>query len=132
MMVSTSAVFLNKLRRIRSGSTFFCFVGLALSCYAFYVETKKEYDDSYVAMCDINEHMSCTKVFSSKYIFTFLLSHLITPCLFYMNNTIIFRYGKGFGLLQYILDENSPLIQPNPVYGVIFYLLVLFLGKADL
>ena len=40
----------------------------------------------------------------------------------------LFRYGKGFGLLQYILDENSPLIQPNPVYGAIFYTLVLLLG----
>lgn len=67
IMVSTSTAFLNKLRRLRSCSAFFCFVGIAFSCYAFYVETKKEQDDSYVAMCDINEHMSCTKVFSSKY-----------------------------------------------------------------
>ncbi len=65
--MSTSTAFLNKLRRLRSCSAFFCFVGIAFSCYAFYVETKKEQDDSYVAMCDINEHMSCTKVFSSKY-----------------------------------------------------------------
>lgn len=71
IMVSSAALILNKLRRLRSCFAFFCFVGIALSSYAFYVETKKEHDDSYVAMCDINEFMSCTKVFSSKYNLSF-------------------------------------------------------------
>lgn len=71
IMVSSAALILNKLRRLRSYFAFFCFVGIALSSYAFYVETKKEHDDSYVAMCDINESMSCTKVFSSKYNLSF-------------------------------------------------------------
>lgn len=40
-------------------------IGLLLSYYAFYVETSKEHDDSYKAMCDISDHMSCSKVFTS-------------------------------------------------------------------
>lgn len=84
-MLSTSAVYLNKLRRIRSWTIFFCkclifqfsfsvwihvffkgVVGLILAGYALFVEHKKAQDDSYTAMCDIDEHMSCSKVFTSK------------------------------------------------------------------
>lgn len=43
-----------------------CSCGILLSLYAYHVETSKERDESYTAMCDINEHMSCTSVFSSK------------------------------------------------------------------
>ena len=84
--MSTSAAFLKKLRRIRSCSAFFCFLGIALSCYALYVEIKKEQDDSYVAMCDFNEKMSCTKVFSSKYdkCFPFHYSHNILTSYLYL------------------------------------------------
>lgn len=41
-------------------------IGVLLSIYAFYVETQSELDSDYEALCDINEHISCTKVFSSK------------------------------------------------------------------
>lgn len=47
----------------------FCFkglIGLTLAGYALFVEHKKAQDDSYTAMCDIDEHMSCSKVFTSK------------------------------------------------------------------
>jgi vitamin-K-epoxide reductase (warfarin-sensitive) len=125
-MVSASAVIVSKLRRLRSYFAFFCFAGIALSSYAFYVETKKEHDDSYVAMCDISESMSCSKVFSSKYSDDFLVLYFLARFHYFLLQ--LFRYGKGFGLLQYVLDENSPLIQPNPVYGAIFYGLVLLLG----
>ena len=64
---STSAVYLTKLGRIKSWTVFFCIVGLVLSGYALFVEHQKEKDDSYTAMCDINEHVSCSKVFTSKY-----------------------------------------------------------------
>lgn len=42
-------------------------IGIILSIYAYYVETQSELDSNYEAMCDINEHISCTKVFSSKW-----------------------------------------------------------------
>lgn len=43
-----------------------CSIGVALSAYAFYVETRAESEPTFKAMCDISQHMSCTKVFKSK------------------------------------------------------------------
>lgn len=42
------------------------FIGFVLAAYAYIVETNKEQDSDYIAMCDINEHMSCSRVFTSK------------------------------------------------------------------
>ena len=72
------------------------FLGIGLSSYAYYVELAKEADEKYVALCDINEEISCTRVFNSK-------------------------YGKGFGLVSLFLGEKHPLNQPNALYGIIFY-----------
>ncbi|XP_065335089.1 vitamin K epoxide reductase complex subunit 1-like protein 1 [Cloeon dipterum] len=71
-------------------------VGVVLCVYTYVVETKKELDSSYEAMCDINEHISCTKVFTSE-------------------------YGKGFGLVRLIAGEDSAFNVPNPVYGLVMY-----------
>ncbi|XP_059482688.1 vitamin K epoxide reductase complex subunit 1-like protein 1 [Neocloeon triangulifer] len=71
-------------------------IGIVLCIYTYVVETKKEEDSSYEAMCDINEHISCTKVFTSE-------------------------YGKGFGLVKLIAGEDSIFNVPNPVYGLIMY-----------
>ena len=43
-----------------------CLVGIALSVYALHVELSKAHNKEYKALCDINEHMSCSKVFTSK------------------------------------------------------------------
>lgn len=43
-----------------------CAAGVGVSYYAFFVETNVEHNDKYEAMCDVNEHISCTKVFASK------------------------------------------------------------------
>lgn len=82
-----------------------CVVGVVVSLYAYYVETKAEADDGYEAMCDLSETISCTKVFTSE-------------------------YGKGFGLIQMVVGDDSPLVQPNSVYGLIFYTTVFLLGLA--
>lgn len=71
-----------------------CIIALGLSFYALLVEFKKEHDDSYEAMCDISEHMSCTKAFISE-------------------------YGKGFGLLP----KDSLFNFPNSIYGLACYML---------
>ncbi|KAF4529393.1 hypothetical protein B566_EDAN003484 [Ephemera danica] len=42
-------------------------VGLVLCWYAFVVEMTKELDEKYEALCDISEHMSCSRVFMSRY-----------------------------------------------------------------
>ena len=75
-------------------------VGLGLSSYAYYVELMKESDEKYVALCDIGENMSCSRVFNSK-------------------------YGKGFGLVTLLTgDEKHVLNQPNAMYGIVFYSLL--------
>lgn len=43
-----------------------CILGTTLSGYSYYIETKNDFDNTYEAMCDINEHVSCTRVFTSK------------------------------------------------------------------
>ncbi|EFN62618.1 Vitamin K epoxide reductase complex subunit 1-like protein 1 [Camponotus floridanus] len=90
------------LRKNNTGILFACIVGLALSYYAYVVETKKEQDDSYKAMCDISEHISCTKVFMTE-------------------------YGKGFRLMP----KNSIFNIPNPIYGLIFYTQIAVLSTIN-
>ena len=53
-------------------------VGLTISGYSYYVSMAKKADENYVALCDIDETISCSKVFTSK-------------------------YGKGSNFLTYIL-----------------------------
>ncbi|XP_077290241.1 vitamin-K epoxide reductase [Arctopsyche grandis] len=81
-----------------------CAVGVILSAYAYYVEVLAEGNYDYSALCDISEHISCTKVFSSE-------------------------YGKGFGFVS----ENSPLNLPNGLMGMAFYgIIALFSLSNDL
>lgn len=84
---------------------FLCVLGLVLSVYALHVELSRERNPDYRAMCDLGESVSCSKVFSS-------------------------RWGRGFGLLQYFIDKNHPLNQPNSVLGIIFYTLQMVLGLS--
>ncbi|XP_053998311.1 vitamin K epoxide reductase complex subunit 1-like protein 1 [Hylaeus anthracinus] len=81
--------------KIDTGITLACVLGFAASYYAYVLGIAKEEDNSYEAMCDISERVSCTKAFLSE-------------------------YGKGFG----IIPESSPLYMLNSVYGLIFYTLV--------
>ena len=61
-------------------------------------------DPEYTALCDISSlQMSCSKVFTSK-------------------------YGKGFGLVSLILPDDHPANQPNSVYGIVFYSLILLMS----
>ena len=67
-------------------------LGFAVSFYAYKVEKMTETDPFYEAVCDISEHVSCTKAFMSD-------------------------YGRGLG----IFPVTSVLYLPNAVFGVIFY-----------
>ncbi|XP_063791236.1 vitamin K epoxide reductase complex subunit 1-like protein 1 [Pseudophryne corroboree] len=82
-----------------------CALGIALSVYAYHVETSRESDAAYIALCDINPSISCSKVFTS-------------------------RWGRGFGLVENVLGAQSLLNQPNSVFGVLFYGLQIALGFA--
>ncbi|KDR18052.1 Vitamin K epoxide reductase complex subunit 1-like protein 1 [Zootermopsis nevadensis] len=88
---------------INKGIHLTCFFGMGLSYYAYVVETTKEHDESYVAMCDISEHMSCSKAFMSS-------------------------YGKGFGIARHIFGEDSILNQPNSLGGMLFYCVLIGLN----
>ncbi|CAG07588.1 unnamed protein product [Tetraodon nigroviridis] len=89
----------------RKARTFLCVLGLGLSVYALHVELSREKNPDYRAMCDLGESVSCSRVFSS-------------------------RWGRGFGLLQYFVDKENPLNQPNSVLGIIFYSLQMVLGLS--
>ena len=79
-------------------------LGLLLSLYALHVETQASLDPEYVALCDIPSlSLSCSKVLSSS-------------------------YGKGFGLVSFILGDTHQLNQPNSVYGIIFYSIMMLLA----
>ncbi|XP_068100086.1 vitamin K epoxide reductase complex subunit 1-like protein 1 [Hyperolius riggenbachi] len=80
-----------------------CAAGIALSVYAYHVETSRERDPEYLALCDVNPSISCSKVFTS-------------------------RWGRGFGLVENILGAQSLLNQPNSVFGMVFYTLQVSLG----
>ena len=77
--------------------------GLVLCFYTLHVEIHSARDPSYKAMCDISEHMSCSKAFNSK-------------------------HGKGFGLVEPLLGKDSPLNLPNPVFGIGLYSLMFVLS----
>ncbi|KAF6023079.1 VKORC1L1 [Bugula neritina] len=82
----------------KSSQIVFACIGILVSCYAYYVETTKEIDTSYVALCDINPSVSCSKVFTSK-------------------------WGRGLGLLENIVGRHHVLNQPNSVFGIIYYII---------
>ena len=44
---------------------FLSIVGILLSVYAYIVELMKKNDKNYIAYCDINALISCSKVFTS-------------------------------------------------------------------
>ncbi|XP_055711020.1 vitamin K epoxide reductase complex subunit 1 [Phlebotomus papatasi] len=77
-------------------------IGLLLSVYTTHVEIQLELDNDYEALCDLNEGISCTKVFSSK-------------------------YGKGFGVIHRVLGEDSIFNQPNGLFGILFYAIIALL-----
>lgn len=85
-----------KLTRYSKGIAVSSTIGIFLSLYGMYVEIMAAYDDDYEAMCDINEKISCTKVFTSE-------------------------YGRGFGILGSLVGDDSILNLPNPIFGILFY-----------
>ncbi|KAG0715002.1 Vitamin K epoxide reductase complex subunit 1 [Chionoecetes opilio] len=93
-------------QRIRYGMMAVSCVGVMLSTYALHVEVSKEANTTYRALCDISAAVSCSKVFTS-------------------------RFGKGFGLVGQLLGEDHVLNQPNSIFGIIFYAIIIILGKEQ-
>ena len=61
---------------------FLCAFGLVLSVYALHVELSRESNPDYRAMCDLGEAVSCSKVFTSRYVFIplFVLGTYLRCC----------------------------------------------------
>ena len=68
-------------------------LGVVISLYALYVEAQHEANEFYVALCDINSWIACSKVFASE-------------------------YGRVVG--KYVVGMDSPLNQPNAFYGTAY------------
>ncbi|KAJ8668986.1 hypothetical protein QAD02_000245 [Eretmocerus hayati] len=83
------------MQRLDAALLWLCLLGVGISYYAYVVETSVERDPDYQPLCDISEHVSCTKAFTSE-------------------------YGKGFGLIP----KDSPFHLPNSIFGIIFYTIV--------
>ncbi len=73
-------------------------IGLILSIYAYHVEKKAE-NKNYNALCDINDKISCTKVFKSKYGKLSGISNSVIGIFFYI--FIIILYYVKFGWIFY-------------------------------
>ena len=78
-------------------------VGLIVSIYALYIENKASGNDDYHASCDINEVVSCSRVFLSE-------------------QAHVFSY---LGLVP----KDSSLDLPNAAYGILFYILVTIISR---
>ncbi|KAF7255415.1 hypothetical protein EG68_07109 [Paragonimus skrjabini miyazakii] len=79
-------------------------LGCLLCIYTLYVEYSVETDSNYRALCDVSEHISCSKVLTSP-------------------------FAKGFGLVQ----SNFRLLhQRNPIYGLGFYIILMLLARTML
>uniref|UniRef100_A0A2K5EVC1 vitamin-K-epoxide reductase (warfarin-sensitive) n=1 Tax=Aotus nancymaae TaxID=37293 RepID=A0A2K5EVC1_AOTNA len=83
-----------------------CLAGLVLSLYALHVKAARARDRDYRAFCDIGTAISCSRVFSS-------------------------RWGRGFGLVEHVLGQDSILNQSNSIFGCIFYTLQLLLDGVS-
>ncbi|XP_078376977.1 vitamin K epoxide reductase complex subunit 1-like [Oculina patagonica] len=81
----------------------FCCLGILVSAYALYVETRKHKDSKYKAACDLGENMSCSRVLTSS-------------------------YSKGFGVVEVLLGKEHFLNMPNCILGIVFYSSQLVLG----
>lgn len=81
------------------------------------------------ALCDMEDtglfdlSISCTKVFMSEYGKGFGL--------FVCQNDKINVKNLSLGLLQKIFGDDSPLVQPNSIYGLIFYSIIMLGSKFN-
>lgn len=81
----------------------FCGLGILISVYALYVETRKHRDNKYKAACDLGENMSCSRVLTSS-------------------------YSKGFGVVEILLGKEHFLNMPNCILGIVFYSMQFVVG----
>jgi vitamin-K-epoxide reductase (warfarin-sensitive) len=72
-------------------------IGFLLSVYAYSVECKKNKNNKYKAICDINDRMSCSKAFLSPYGKIFGVKNSLFGIVFY-----VILFGLSFYSLTYV------------------------------
>ena len=104
-------------------------LGLFLSCYALYIEWKTRTTSHYQALCDLAQHVSCTKAFTSPYgqllglpnaaygacfyiITAFLASSNLTSYLFYLSiaaflGTLLLAYFSYYKMKNFCVVCSS-------------------------
>ena len=70
MMSPPAYVFISNL----ADQLLLCVAGVVISGYSLHVELQHEKNPLYRAACDFSEHMSCSKVLTSKYVYLFIFS----------------------------------------------------------
>jgi uncharacterized membrane protein len=58
--------YLKRLKRLEVIITFLSIAGIFICLYSIQVEIYKSRDKNYIAFCDINDYISCSRVFNSK------------------------------------------------------------------
>lgn len=71
-------------------------IGLALSIYAIIEERKVRNDSGYKPVCDINDRVSCSKAFTSRYGKTFGISNSYGGLVFYTITPIAAYFAPQF------------------------------------
>ena len=88
-------------------------LGFLVSGYALYVEAQHEANPFYVALCDINSWIACSKVSVLLYVWRsrWWRSHDMGG----LWQVFASEYGRVMG--KYVVGMDSPLNQPNAFYG---------------
>ncbi len=120
--------------------TILSILGFILSCYAFYVEWKTHTTKKYRAVCDINDHMSCSAAFTSSYgkllgipnSILGILCYITLVLLLFLNLTTLFFYvtllsciaSAGLAYILYFKMKNFCIVCSS-IYLVNILLLII-------
>ena len=89
-------------------------VGLVVSIYAYLVEQKVKENSAYKPACDINNRISCTKAFTSKYSSVMGISNTIIGMVFYV--LVLITALLGFNWLVCMYTITAALVSIVAAY----------------
>ncbi|KAK0057221.1 vitamin K epoxide reductase complex subunit 1-like protein 1 [Biomphalaria pfeifferi] len=115
-------------------------IGVVICLYSLYIEVNKERNPNYRALCDFNEHMSCSKVLTSEYSIGFGFMHLLLG-----KNHALNARNCNIGLVVYVTNLLMSLVLPISlattvmfycsivsVLGCVYLAFILFLILKDI
>jgi vitamin-K-epoxide reductase (warfarin-sensitive) len=74
-------------------------LGVGISAYAYWVETRLAYDPKFKPFCDINDRISCTKPLQSPYSALFYVSNATVAMLYYALVALLYVFAARHLLL---------------------------------